>query len=354
MPPHDAQLNNLLHWAVENTPQPTSTSASSSTAIAPLLSTNSAQPVSDTNSTQPTVDRNKLDTAVLDAILGRTDAIRMREAMEKFEDSTKSIQERCDAGEEMEELVQDLDNANDMETLGFWPRLLKLLESDPIAVNGDNELIKFYACWICGTAVQNNPKSQTAFLKHDPLPVILEILSNSQESTQAKALYCLSSTLKHAPINTNAISSFTAAHGWETLHNCLKGPSMTLRRKTVFLINTLVLEDSLELEKLRSTGLLNTLITSLSPSKGIPTGLDGDLNAQDEDYTEKALRSIVTILINSSSKTSQPLSNYERQTLNDVLLELGIGSEEFNSLLQSSGIGESEWAQALRVLASST
>lgn len=79
------------------------------------------------------------------------------------------------------------------------------------------------------------------------------------------------------------MQKFSDARGWEALHECLRGPSMTLRRKTVFLINTLVLEESLDLDELRSAGLLNTLIASLSPSRAIPAGKDGDLNAQDED-----------------------------------------------------------------------
>jgi hypothetical protein len=59
----------------------------------------------------------KLDTGVLDAILGRTDAVRMREAMGVFEDVNKSIHERCIAGEELEDLIQDLDNANGMQEI---------------------------------------------------------------------------------------------------------------------------------------------------------------------------------------------------------------------------------------------
>lgn len=160
MPGNDQpRLNQLLHWAVENTPQPSTavTAASPSPdGDQPLLVPNSAQipPL-------PPAEKKKLDTAVLDAILGKTNALRMREAMDCFDDPSKSLQERCAAAEMMEELAEDLDNANDMEILGFWPRLLKLIESS--SSREEDELIKFHACWICGTAVQNNPKSQIAF-----------------------------------------------------------------------------------------------------------------------------------------------------------------------------------------------
>lgn len=351
----EPKLNNLLHWAVENTNRNEGSSDNqpgSSTAIAPQ-SSSSLTPHSTTGHTQASTNQSnselapkKLDTAILDAILGRTDAVRMREAMSLFEDPTQPIQERCDAGELLEELIQDLDNANDMEVLGFWPKLLKLLESNHSRTEED-DLIKFHACWICGTAVQNNPKSQIAFLKKDPLPTILEILCNASEATRAKAIYCLSSTLKHAPEGTDAMTKFSDSHGWEALHDCLRGPSMNLRRKTVFLINTLALEDSLNLEELRSTGLLSTLITSLSPSRGIPTGADGDLSPQDEDYTEKALRTMATILINSASKPNQVLHEDEKNSLKEIFLELDVDSAQFKQLIESSGIGESEWSQAL-------
>lgn len=42
-----------------------------------------------------------------------------------------------------------------MQNMGMWPKVLELLndKQDPI--------IKL-ACWICGTAIQNNPKAQEA------------------------------------------------------------------------------------------------------------------------------------------------------------------------------------------------
>ncbi|KAH9448465.1 hypothetical protein Pst134EA_027775 [Puccinia striiformis f. sp. tritici] len=168
----DPKLNDLLHWAVENTNTPaTQSQTRSSTAIGPVVSSDPTPLTITYNPHQPSQasvpsTHKKLDTGVLDAILGRTDAVRMREAISIFEDPKKSIHERCNAGEELEDLIQDLDNANDMEVLGIWPKLMTLMESNTSGGNSkDDDLIKFHACWICGTAVQNNPKSQTAFLK---------------------------------------------------------------------------------------------------------------------------------------------------------------------------------------------
>ncbi|KAA1130710.1 hsp70 nucleotide exchange factor fes1 [Puccinia graminis f. sp. tritici] len=116
----DPKLNDLLHWAVENTnrPQAENQTRVASTAVAPVPSSDpiplsiTYNPHESSQVQAPTVPSKKLDTGVLDAILGRTDAVRMREAMGIFEDPNKPIQERCNAGEELEDLIQDLDNAN--------------------------------------------------------------------------------------------------------------------------------------------------------------------------------------------------------------------------------------------------
>ncbi|CAH7666809.1 adenyl-nucleotide exchange factor [Phakopsora pachyrhizi] len=370
------RLNQLLHWAVENSPTPTLTpNTNQTTAITSTnqnLFTNPSETQADDHSNhinQQSAKNKRLDPGVLDAILGKQDAVRMREAMDVLEDRSKTLAIRTQAGSCLEELVQDLDNTNDMEVIGLWPRLMKLLEGFD---ESDDDLIKFYACWICGTAVQNNPKSQLAFLKRDPIPVIIGILSNSNEQTQAKALYCLSSTLRNSPRDLGVMKSFGQSHGWETIHGCLIGPSMKLRRKAVFLINGLVLEDLVDLESLRVDGLLKTLIESISPSKGIPAGPNGDLNCQDDDYTEKAIRSIVTITLRTDSDpttVSDPrnlLSDQEKRMIRDVLEEnrflLSNSTDDdddddddddtrrIERILESSGIGRSEWEQFLKIL----
>jgi len=48
-----------------------------------------------------------------------------------------------------------LDNANNMAVLKLWDPLLSLLKSEHSA-------IVTHACWIIGTAVQNNLKAQSA------------------------------------------------------------------------------------------------------------------------------------------------------------------------------------------------
>ncbi|KAG0144071.1 hypothetical protein CROQUDRAFT_660425 [Cronartium quercuum f. sp. fusiforme G11] len=333
------QLNDLLHWAVQNTKPTNSTTIASQTSQPPLQPNNNPTQLSVIQHHEPKPIK-KLDTGVLDAILGRTDAIRMKESIEILINQSISIEQRLLAGEELEELVQDLDNANDLEVLGIWPKLIKLLSD-----NDENETIKFHTCWICGTAVQNNPRSQLSFLKHDPIPILLDILNTSkEEDTQAKALYCLSSSLKHATESSNALESFISNSGWDTLNNLLKGPSMNLRRKTVFLINSIAMQSHQPiLGSLRSNDLLKTLIHSISPTFGIPTGINGEQLPQDDDFTEKALRAITTIILQSKI---DELNEEEKNDLKDLVKEIG---DQFirDHLLEGAGVAETEWDQVL-------
>ena len=61
------------------------------------------------------------------------------------------------------------------------------------------------------------------YLALDPLPAILSSLSPSARASQqlrAKAIYTLSSLLKH---NAAAIAPFEVAGGWEALRGALSG-----------------------------------------------------------------------------------------------------------------------------------
>jgi hypothetical protein len=48
-----------------------------------------------------------------------------------------------------------IDNANNLEPMNMWPSLIGLLSAP------EDEVIR-HVCWICGTAIQNNIKAQTA------------------------------------------------------------------------------------------------------------------------------------------------------------------------------------------------
>jgi len=96
-----------------------------------------------------------LDPGIIDAILGKPDAVQMKEDMAVAVDSSKTEDERIAALDHLEMLVEHIDNANDLEKLNLWQPLQSLLTSET-----STQEIKLQALWVIGTALQNNPSAQ--------------------------------------------------------------------------------------------------------------------------------------------------------------------------------------------------
>src|ERR1700753_1911642 len=128
----DRNLNELLRWGIEN---------SDATREDP--------------SAQTSRDASRgLNQEVLDALLGGpTDADLMKEAMAIIKSSDASLENKLTAFDNFEQLVENIDNANNIEALKLWEPLLAELQ------NNEPEL-RAMAAWCIGTAVQNNIKAQ--------------------------------------------------------------------------------------------------------------------------------------------------------------------------------------------------
>jgi hsp70-interacting protein len=79
-------MDSLLRWAIEN-----STPAAEGTTITP---------------------RSDLDPEIIDYILGKPDAVLMKEALDVAVDASKSEGDRLQALDDFEMLVENIDNAN--------------------------------------------------------------------------------------------------------------------------------------------------------------------------------------------------------------------------------------------------
>ncbi|EPQ55957.1 Fes1-domain-containing protein [Gloeophyllum trabeum ATCC 11539] len=182
----------------------------------------------------PRPEPKKLDPEIIDMILGKPDAEQMKEKLAVAVDEGRSEEERVQALDDFEMLIESIDNANDLEKLKMWQPLHDLLTSP-----GSTDEIKRQVLWVIGTAVQNNPAAQNVFLAMSPLPTILSFLAPSVPAqTRSKAVYALSGILKH---NASAVRQLEEAGGWEVLRSALEDSDITVRRKTAFLINALLI-----------------------------------------------------------------------------------------------------------------
>ncbi|KAF8628580.1 hypothetical protein AX17_005976 [Amanita inopinata Kibby_2008] len=187
-----------------------------------------------TPSERTAVNREKLDPEIIDMILGRPDAEQMKEDLAVALDSNRSEDERIEALDHFEMLIEQIDNANNLEKLKMWEPLQSLLtaETSPPAV-------RTQALWVIGTALQNNPAAQDDYMQYHPLPVLLDFLTPSPSSTlqaRSKAIYTLSGLLKH---NAPAVECLGQV-GWVKLREALQDPEISVRRKTIFLLSALL------------------------------------------------------------------------------------------------------------------
>lgn len=99
--------------------------------------------------------KTQLTPEALAALFGnqKSDAQMMKDNMEVIKRDECDLEDRLIAFDNFEQLIENLDNANNLESLNLWIPLIEQLE------NKEAELRR-YAAWCIGTAVQNNIKTQ--------------------------------------------------------------------------------------------------------------------------------------------------------------------------------------------------
>ncbi|KAJ3186878.1 hsp70 nucleotide exchange factor fes1 [Gaertneriomyces sp. JEL0708] len=226
----------------------------------------------------PPVPREPIDAKWLDVILGKEHAVLMKECVETITTSSSNAEKRA-AFERLEELVESLDNANDLEPLRLWAPIIDVLKNE-----NEDEEIRMYAAWTLGTAVQNNPKAQAAFLRANGLEPLLSILrSTSSLSILNKALYTLSSTVRQNPTGFDQAVQLGV---FNTLATVLRNGDTKLLTRTIFLIRALMEEEETPVSKKAAeecveNGLLGLIIDVIGHSA---TG-----DSADADLIEKGL-----------------------------------------------------------------
>ena len=129
-------MNQLLKWSIENTDvsqsDPTSTTD-------PKASRPSGRPI---------------NADALKALFGGpSDAELMKQSMAAILSPDVPLEEKLVAFDNFEQLIEIIDNANNLDSLGLWTPLIGLLaEKAPD--------LRRMAAWCLGTAVQNNVKGQ--------------------------------------------------------------------------------------------------------------------------------------------------------------------------------------------------
>lgn len=121
-----------------------------------------------------------------------------------------SEEERLNAFDELEMIVEGIDNASNMEKMNLWPEIFACMDSQESL-----EVVKF-ALWIIGTCAQNNPETQAALLtKHDIFSRLLALWKDDSK-IQPKLMYCLSALLSNNPAG---LEDFVTRNGFKVIND---------------------------------------------------------------------------------------------------------------------------------------
>jgi len=107
-----------------------------------------------------------------------------------------TLDDRLIAFDNFEQLIENLDNANNLEPLALWTPLLSCLG------NKEGEIRKM-AAWCVGTAVQNNERSQERLVAMNGVPALVGLAVDAEENgvenslVRRKAIYALSSACRN-------------------------------------------------------------------------------------------------------------------------------------------------------------
>ncbi|PVI03909.1 putative Hsp70 nucleotide exchange factor [Periconia macrospinosa] len=164
----DPMMNNILRWGIENSE-------------------------ASQNSDTPAAARTQLNPAALQALFGgmKSDAEQMKDAMKTIEDPNVALDEKETAFEDFEMMIQGIDNANNLEPLGLWTRLIDKFDHD-------EAVLRKWAVWCAGTAVENNPKAQERLLIIGAIPNLVKIATEDENAeVRKKAVRALSAVSRN-------------------------------------------------------------------------------------------------------------------------------------------------------------
>ncbi|CCH45981.1 Hsp70 nucleotide exchange factor FES1 [Wickerhamomyces ciferrii] len=140
----------------------------------------------------------------------------MKQNIELIESNEATDENKLISFDNFEMLIENLDNANNIENLKLWPKLIKFLDWENL------EFVNLTLS-IIGTSVQNNNKSQLDFLKYDTgLSKLIQLAQNTKE-VRVKALYALSNLIRN---NEKSYEKFNDLKGWELIGPIISNPEV--------------------------------------------------------------------------------------------------------------------------------
>ncbi|XP_047311332.1 hsp70 nucleotide exchange factor fes1-like [Impatiens glandulifera] len=162
--------------------------------------------------------------------------------------------------DELQEHVESIDNANDLNSIGGLVPLLGYLKSS-------HSNIRAKAADVVTTIVQNNPKSQQLVMEANGMePLLSNLASDPDLTARTKALGAISSLIRH---NKPGVSAFRLANGYASLRDALSSDNERFQRKALNLIQYLLNENGSDRKTVTDLGFPRIMMHLVSTSEDL-------------------------------------------------------------------------------------
>lgn len=227
--------------------------------------------------------------------------------------------------DELQEHVESIDMANDLNSIGGLVPLLGYLKNS-------HANIRAKAAEVVSTIVQNNPRSQQLVMEANGLePLLSNFTSDPDVTARTKALGAISSLIRH---NKPAIAAFRLANGYAGLRDALSSESVRFQRKALNLIHYLLHENRSDCN----------VVTEL----GFPRVMMHLASSDDGEVREGALQGLLDLAQDKTGEVAGSSSTEENEKLKQILQERikGISSmspEDLGAAKEERQLVDSLW-----------
>ncbi|XP_072292300.1 nucleotide exchange factor SIL1 [Eucyclogobius newberryi] len=278
----------------------------------------------------------KKDMAQLD-LLVETDAQILKRLLNQF-NSSRSTEERLNILHELEYMVHQVDNAQNLCSMGG---LVFILEG----LNSSDSRLQESSAFVLGSALSSNPTVQVKAVESGALQTLLTLLATTEHFiVQKKVLFAVASLLRNFPF---AQQHFLSNGGLQVMSEVFRGDGNgSLRTRIATLLHDLISEK----EQISSTSLDSELDHTVEERvrQYSRVSLDKELveknwcslvpqllDSSEHDYREKALKTLLVMTpmclkqyrMDKSLLTSliSLKANYEEMVYKEMTLEKDTG-----------------------------
>lgn len=220
---------------------------------------------------------------------GPDDPTLMREAITVVRNSEAELESKLVAMDNFEMLIENLDNANNIENMKLWGPLLETL-SEP------EEDLRASVLSVIGTAAQNNIATQDSFLKQENgLRQVIQLASDERAplNVRCKAFYALSNLIRN---HSGVAQEFVKLDGLDIIAPVLTNSNIKNKLKTRAL--------SLLTAFLTSVEITDALVSTLRKDKVVRAAISSLKSETDISIVDRVLN-FLSHLISAGVKFSE-------------------------------------------------